>query len=137
MMALASSAPIQVHPQPRMHVLAKIRHIVLDMDGTIYLGKNLFPQTLPFLDDLARMGIGHSYVTNNCSRSRAEYVHHLREIGIDADPSSISTSAHATIHYLSVELPQVRSDYLCMERRGLRTTFAWRASKSLTRIRKP
>src|SRR6476619_1893651 len=88
--------------------LAKTRHIVLDMDGTIYLGKKLFPQTRPFLSALARMGIGHSYVTNNCSRSRAEYVHHLREIGIDADPSSISTSAHATIHYLSVELPQVK-----------------------------
>ncbi len=91
-----------------MHVLAKIRHIVLDMDGTIYLGKKLFPQTRPFLDGLARMEIGHSYVTNNCSRSRAEYVYHLREIGIDADPSSISTSAHATIHYLSVELPHVK-----------------------------
>lgn len=88
--------------------LAKIRHIVLDMDGTIYLGKNLFPQTRPFLNDLARMGIGHSYVTNNCSRSRAEYVHHLHEIGIDSDPSSISTSAHATIHYLSIELPHVK-----------------------------
>jgi NagD protein len=88
--------------------LAKIRHVVLDMDGTIYLGKKLFPQTRPFLDGLARMGIGHSYVTNNCSRSRAEYVHHMREIGINADPSSISTSAHATIHYLSAELPHVR-----------------------------
>jgi HAD superfamily hydrolase (TIGR01450 family) len=88
--------------------LAKIRHIVLDMDGTIYLGKNLFPQTRPFLDGLAQMGIGHSFVTNNCSRSRAEYVHHLREIGIDADPSAIWTSAHATIHYLRVELPNVK-----------------------------
>jgi HAD superfamily hydrolase (TIGR01450 family) len=88
--------------------LAKVRHVVLDMDGTIYLGKKLFPQTRPFLYDLVRMKIGHSYVTNNCSRSRAEYVHHLREIGIDAEPSSISTSAHATIHYLSVTLPQVK-----------------------------
>jgi NagD protein len=88
--------------------LARIRHVVLDMDGTIYLGKNLFPQTRPFLDSLGRIGIGHSYVTNNCSRSRAEYVHHLREIGIDADPLSISTSAHATIHYLSIELPRVK-----------------------------
>jgi NagD protein len=88
--------------------LAKIRHIVLDMDGTIYLGKRLFPQTRPFLDALAQMGIGHSYVTNNCSRSRAEYVKHLREIGIEADPAAISTSAHATVHYLSVELPLVK-----------------------------
>jgi HAD superfamily hydrolase (TIGR01450 family) len=88
--------------------LAKIRHIVLDMDGTIYLGKKLFPETAPFLASLARMGIGHSFVTNNCSRSRAEYVEHLHQIGIHADPSAISTSAHATIHYLSVELPQVK-----------------------------
>ncbi len=87
--------------------LAIIRHVVLDMDGTIYLGKKLFPQTRPFLDALARLGIGHSYVTNNCSRSRAEYVHHLREIGIDAESESIWTSAHATIHYLSEQLPTV------------------------------
>jgi len=88
--------------------LAKIRHVVLDMDGTIYLGKKLFPPTVPFLDGLARLEIGHSYVTNNCSRSRAEYVYHLREIGIEADPETIWTSAHATVHYISVELPQVR-----------------------------
>jgi NagD protein len=88
--------------------LAKIRHVVLDMDGTIYLGKKLFSQTRPFLDDLARLKIGHSFVTNNCSRSRAEYVDHLREIGIDAHADAIWTSAHATIHYISAKLPSVK-----------------------------
>jgi NagD protein len=78
------------------------------MDGTIYLGSTLLPHTLPFLDALKRLGIGHSYVTNNCSRSRAEYVHHLRQIGIEADSESIVTSAHATAHYLAVELPQAK-----------------------------
>jgi NagD protein len=57
---------------------------------------------------LASLDIGYSFVTNNCSRSRSEYVHHLREIGIDADPEAIWTSAHATIHYISVELPRIR-----------------------------
>ena len=52
--------------------LMKIRHLVLDMDGTIYLGRTLFPQTLPFLGLMSRLGIGCSFVTNNCSRSRAE-----------------------------------------------------------------
>ena len=88
--------------------LAKLRHIVLDMDGTIYLGGTLFPHSLAFLSTLASFDIGYSFVTNNCSRSRAEYVHHLREIGIEAEPEAIWTSAHATIHYISVELPQVR-----------------------------
>lgn len=78
------------------------------MDGTLYLGGTLFPHTLPFLAALARMGIGHSYVTNNCSRSRAEYHRHLHEMGINAAPESILTSAHATIHYLQTKLPHAK-----------------------------
>jgi HAD superfamily hydrolase (TIGR01450 family) len=88
--------------------LAKTRHVVLDMDGTIYLGGTLLPHSLAFLATLTRLDIGYSFVTNNCSRSRAEYVHHLREIGIEANPEAIWTSAHATIHYISVELPNAK-----------------------------
>jgi NagD protein len=91
-----------------MTQLAGIRHVVFDLDGTLYLGGKLFPHTLPFLAALSRWNIGHSYVTNNCSRSRAQYVEKLRKIGIDADPESISTSAHATAHYLHTALPHVR-----------------------------
>lgn len=35
----------------------KIKHVALDMDGTIYLGSKLFPFTLGFLKDLEDMGI--------------------------------------------------------------------------------
>jgi NagD protein len=87
--------------------LSKIRHVVLDMDGTLYLGGTLFSESLPFLGTLKRLGIGYSFVTNNCSRSRAEYVEHLQEMGIDAPLESIWTSAQATIFYLSSELPKV------------------------------
>jgi NagD protein len=90
-----------------MTELAAIRHIVFDLDGTLYLGGKLFPHTLPFLAGLRRWNIGHSFVTNNCSRSRQEYVEKLNKIGIDADPESISTSAQATIHYLHTRLPHV------------------------------
>ena len=34
----------------------KIKHVALDMDGTIYLGSQLFPFTLKFLKDLEDMG---------------------------------------------------------------------------------
>jgi NagD protein len=87
--------------------LANLRHFVLDMDGTLYLGGTLFADTLPFLDTLRRFGIGYSFVTNNCSRSRADYAKHLHEIGIDAKPDDIWTSAHATISYLRSALPTV------------------------------
>jgi len=88
--------------------LARIRHVVLDMDGTMYLGGTLFPQTLPFLATLSRLGIGFSFVTNNCSRSRVEYIKHLGEIGVAAPPDSLWTSAHATIFYLREKLPNVK-----------------------------
>lgn len=87
--------------------LTAIRHVVLDMDGTMYLGGTLFPETLPFLSKLSQLNIGYSFVTNNCSRSRAEYGKHLRELGVDAPASAIWTSAHATIFYLRAKLPQV------------------------------
>jgi NagD protein len=88
--------------------LAKLRHIVLDMDGTIYLGGTLFPFTLPFLSQLKQLGIGYTFVTNNCSHSRAEYVERLRGMGIRVEPESISTSAQATVYYLRSHLPDVK-----------------------------
>ena len=87
--------------------LAQIRHVVLDLDGTIYLDGTLFSATQPFLTLLAEMEIGYTFITNNNSRSRADYVAHLHQMGIAATPENVFTSAHATIHYLCEHLPGV------------------------------
>ena len=52
----------------------KIKHVALDMDGTIYLGSKLFPFTLGFLKDLEDMGIKYSFLTNNPTKSVADYL---------------------------------------------------------------
>ena len=39
--------------------LNDIRHVALDMDGTIYSGGTLFESTLPFLALMGKLGIGH------------------------------------------------------------------------------
>ncbi|HEX2475468.1 MAG TPA: HAD-IIA family hydrolase [Lacipirellulaceae bacterium] len=88
--------------------LSRIRHVVLDMDGTIYLGDTLFSATRPFLALLSQLGIGCTFITNNCSHSRSGYVQILRTMGIDVDAEAISTSAQATAHYLQLSLPHVR-----------------------------
>ena len=49
--------------------LRAIRHVALDMDGTIYKGGTLFDFTPPFLARLNELGIGHTFLTNNSSRS--------------------------------------------------------------------
>lgn len=88
--------------------LARIRHVALDMDGTLYRGKRLFEWTLPFLSQLRRIGIGYTFLTNNTSLSKADYVLKLRGFGIEADEGEIFTPADATIAYLRDQLPGVR-----------------------------
>lgn len=88
--------------------LAQLRHIVFDMDGTIYLGETLFQETIPFLARLRDLDVGYTFVTNNSSKSRAGYVHHLHEMGIVAPPDSVVTSAHATIHHIQKALPEAK-----------------------------
>ncbi len=81
--------------------LAKIRHLALDMDGTLYSGKTLFSVTVPFLETLSGLGIGYTFFTNNSSKSVRDYVTHLASMGIAAAPEQFQTSTLATIAYLT------------------------------------
>src|SRR5947209_18294803 len=85
--------------------LAAIRHVVLDLDGTLYRGERLFDATLPFLAKLRSWNIGYTFLTNNTSRSKADYVAKLQKLGIEAAASDIYTPADATITYLRRHLP--------------------------------
>lgn len=89
--------------------LGEIKHVVLDMDGTIYLDESLFDETKPFLKTLADQGIGYSFITNNNSRSRREYLDKLKRIGLPTPADSLVTSAHATATFLATELPAVKN----------------------------
>jgi HAD superfamily hydrolase (TIGR01450 family) len=88
--------------------LLKIRHVALDMDGTIYNGASLFGTTIPFLSLLKELGIGYTFLTNNPSKSTAEYLAHLRQMSLQATAEQLYTSTHATIDFLNKKWPQVR-----------------------------
>jgi NagD protein len=88
--------------------LTAIRHVALDMDGTIYRGDTLFETTDPFLSLLKELGIGYTFLTNNPSKSVTDYLEHLRDIGIVATENQLYTSTQATIEYLREEWPKVR-----------------------------
>lgn len=92
--------------------LGSIRHLALDMDGTIYRGDSLFPFTKRFLAGLDGLGIGYSFLTNNSSKSAADYLSHLRKMGLEASFSQMHTSAHAAFHYLRRERPEIRRLYV-------------------------
>jgi HAD superfamily hydrolase (TIGR01450 family) len=89
-------------------VFRRVRHVALDMDGTIYSGRTLFPWTLPFLQRLGELGIGHTFLTNNPSKSTPDYLSQLEGFGIKANADQLYTSAHATVEFLRKHHPAVR-----------------------------
>ena len=92
--------------------LARIKHVALDMDGTIYLGKNIFPYTIGFLDDLKKAGIGYSFLTNNPTSSVADYLKKLEGMGIHADEGNMYTTSLAAIDYIREKWPDARRLYM-------------------------
>lgn len=86
----------------------RIRHVALDMDGTIYLGSQLFPWTKGFLKKLSDNGIGYSFLTNNPTRSLDDYVKKLHGMGIEATRDEVYTTAVATIDYIKTHFPEAR-----------------------------
>lgn len=88
--------------------LRGIRHVALDMDGTIYMGMSLFDYTKPFLARLKQMGITYSFLTNNPSTSIADYLKKLAGMGIEATADEMYTTALATIDYLKTHLPAAK-----------------------------
>lgn len=92
--------------------LRSIRHVALDMDGTIYKGGTLFPYTLPFLQRLKTLGITYTFLTNNPSKSAADYLAHLHKMGLPARREELHTSTQATIDCLRARFPQAKRLFL-------------------------
>ncbi len=91
-----------------MNKLSKIRHFALDMDGTLYLGDKLFPWTQGFLAKLREKGIGYTFLTNNPTKSVADYLQKLKNLGIEATEDNMLTTSLAAIDYLKSTYPQAR-----------------------------
>lgn len=92
--------------------LRAIRHVALDMDGTIYKGKTLFDFTPRFLRQLRDLGIEYTFLTNNSSRSVKDYLEKLAAMGIEAREDQMFTSTLSTLDYLRDEFPAIRRLYV-------------------------
>lgn len=87
--------------------LRAIRHVALDLDGTVYRGGTLLPSTGPFLARVEELGIGRTFLTNNSARSRRDYEEHLRRLGIEGE-TGVQTSTATALGYLRSRRPEVR-----------------------------
>ncbi|MGH7508851.1 MAG: TIGR01458 family HAD-type hydrolase [Gemmatimonadales bacterium] len=68
---------------------------LLDLDGTLYVGKAAVPGAPEALERLREQKIPHRLVTNTTSRSRTMLVQRLRAYGFDVDAEDIFTATRA------------------------------------------
>ncbi len=84
---------------------AGIRGLLVDLDGTMYLGDRLLDGARDFARRIRESGRKALYLSNNSSRSRSSYGEKLRRLGVDADDSEIFISTNAAATYLRKEHP--------------------------------
>ena len=85
----------------KAELLRSIKLFVLDMDGTFYLGENIIPGSLKFLDRVRATGREFLFFTNNSSRTPENYIEKLARMGCSIGRDQIMTSGDVTIRYLN------------------------------------
>ena len=84
----------------KKEILQKTKLYLFDMDGTLYLGNRLYDFTVELLDTLKATGRQYLFMTNNSSKSVADYIQKLETLGISATREDFITSSQATAYYL-------------------------------------
>ena len=87
----------------RVGTIKDLRYLLLDMDGTVYLGPNPIEGSPEFIRFLRESGRKFLFFTNNPTRDAAQYSQKLAKMGIAAEPADILTSGEATARYLLSE----------------------------------
>lgn len=74
---------------------------LLDMDGTLYIGRTLIDGAYEFIQSLKQRGKLIRYITNNSSKSVADYQKKLKSLGIESTSDEYFTSSMASALYLN------------------------------------
>ena len=72
-------------------LVSNTRLYLFDMDGTLYLGDRLYDFTIELLQEIRRTGGKYLFITNNSSKSVADYVKKLAGFGIEATRDDFMT----------------------------------------------
>ena len=73
---------------------------MLDLDGVVYVGGAAVPGAPGRLSAVRDRGMRLAFITNNASRTPSQVAEHLQELGIEAQPGDVVTSAQAAARVL-------------------------------------
>ena len=93
-------------------MFSKYNLFLFDMDGTLYLGDQLYDFTKELLAKIREKGKRYLFMTNNSSKSVVDYVKKLEKLGIEATEEDFITSSQATAYYLKLHHEGARL-YVC------------------------
>ncbi|OQD80867.1 hypothetical protein PENANT_c031G01856 [Penicillium antarcticum] len=88
--------------------LSKFDVFLFDCDGVLWSGDHLFPGTVETLELLRKNGKQVVFVTNNSTKSRADYRKKLEGLGIPSTVEEIFSSSYSSSIYISriLKLPE-------------------------------
>lgn len=81
---------------------------LIDLDGTMYLGKERIEAAPGFIQRLKDAGKKHLFVTNNSTRTQEQVAAKLRQMDILAEPEDVFTTSMATAAYIREHKPSAR-----------------------------
>lgn len=85
--------------------LQAVELFLFDMDGTLYLGDDVYDGAIALMEDLPRLGKKYIYLTNNSSRAGTDYITRLQKLGFPCEAENVFTSGMATGMYLNQRHP--------------------------------
>jgi len=83
--------------------LESIDTVILDLDGTVYLGESVVPGAPEAIDELRKRGKQIFFVSNNSSKNKRAYVSKLAGFGICAGLDELYLSTDALVDFLLAE----------------------------------
>ena len=81
--------------------MSRIRGLLLDLSGVLYVGRQLLPGALEALESLRAAKLPVRYITNTTRSTRAQVVARLAAMGLEIDPEHLFTAPLMTRDYLN------------------------------------
>ena len=73
---------------------------LFDIDGTVALGDVLLPGAAEFFQEIKERGGQFVFITNNSTKSIADYIKKFRQMGVSTDPQNFVTASTASASWL-------------------------------------
>lgn len=81
---------------------------IFDLDGTVYLGDSLLPGAGETISRLRAQGKRTVFLSNNPTRTRADYANRLTHLGLPTPPEDVINSSFVMVDFLQQQMPGAR-----------------------------